>query len=145
METEIIEPKTVDEITKDWLIQKYHTEDLGVVPIALIFKCQSNLISAKLDEFEIPRKQKGRRKVESTTFKDEDGVEKVKDSSTFTLGDEVFEVHDRFYLVNEVQDLKKGALIEVIAVKKNEVQIRDQYTHSKKYWITPGIDVLEPI
>jgi len=144
METEILEPKTVDEITKDWLIQKYHTEDLGVVPIALIFKCQSNLISAKLDEFEIPRKQKGRRKTDEVS-KDTDGVEKVKDSSTFIMDEQVFEVSDRFYLGSEVQDLKKGALIEIIAVKKNEVQIRDQYTHSKKYWITPSFDVLQPI
>lgn len=148
MET-LQEPKTLEEVTKDWLYKKYYTENLGVYEISLILKViDTKLISAKLQEFEIPKKPKGRRKIETTTqsLNDEGVIVVAQKDVKFQINEEEFEVGDRFYTTQEIQTLRKDSLITVIDInKQGEIQIRDQYTHSKKFWINPSDNVLVPI
>lgn len=111
---------SIQEVDKEWLIQKYITENLNTFEISILLRCQSTEVSAKLDAFEIPRKPKGKPKKEVSAK-----------TSFITLNSEQYQAGDRLRVkgVSEVKDL---SLVEIIKIKSdNNITVRLYKNHKE--------------
>lgn len=114
-----------EEITKEWLEEKYIVENLSAVQIITKYKLSAStkFIMQKLEEFQIPRKKKGRIS-DSTNSEPKPKVEKVKEEvpsnevHSFFIGEEEFKVRDRVRLGETINGVKETNLCEIQKIHK---------------------------
>lgn len=115
-----------EEIQKDWLIEQYITLNKNALQIAQEFKIKhTNIIICKLEEFQIPRKKKGKSS-DSTNSEQKPKIEKIKEEiipsneiHSFFIGEEEFKVRDRVRLGETINGVKETNLCEITKIHKS--------------------------
>lgn len=116
-----------EEITKEWLNEKYNIENLSAIQIITKYKLKAStkVIMEKLEEFGIPRKKKGRGS-DSTTSTSQSSQLKEKEVKiqeepiSFFIGEEEFKVRDRVRLGETINGVKESNLCEITNIHKTQ-------------------------
>lgn len=115
--SEVVKMKPED-ITKDWLIDQYITQGKTCDKIRLEFGLASQaVVSSKLDEFQIPRKKKGR--IANIVKSTEEHLDTPPSPPlSFFIGEEEFKVRDRVRLGKTINGVKETNLCEIQKIHK---------------------------
>lgn len=149
--SEIVKMKP-EEITKEWLEEKYIVENLSAVQIITKYKLSAStkFIMQKLEEFQIPRKKKGRSS-DSTNSEPKPKTEKVKEEipevHSFFIGEEEFKVRDRVRLGETINGVKATNLCEITKIHKSndgeiKVDLLTVMNHSKLTVLTSKLTLV---